>query len=80
MSAYSYKLILIYVLIGHNNAGKSNLLRAISLIFSPSAKKNLSIDDFNKTLLLEELQLQPPSVNISITLSQEDKKILWVTT
>lgn len=66
----------INVIIGHNNAGKSNLLRAISLIFSPSAKKNLSIDDFNKTLLLEELQLQPPSVNISITLSQEDKENL----
>lgn len=66
----------INVIIGHNNAGKSNLLRAMALIFSSSVKKNLSIDDFNKTISLDELKLQPPSVNISITLSQEDKEDL----
>lgn len=61
----------INVVIGHNNAGKSNLLRAMALIFNPSVKKNLTIDDFNKSISLEELKLQPPSVNVSITLSQE---------
>ncbi|MBU8567910.1 AAA family ATPase [Virgibacillus pantothenticus] len=61
----------INVIIGHNNAGKSNLLRAMALIFNPSAKKNLTIDDFNKTIALEELKLKPPSVKVSITLSQE---------
>lgn len=66
----------INVIIGHNNAGKSNLLRAMALIFNPSAKKNLSIDDFNKTIPLEELKLQPPSVNVSITLSQEEEENL----
>lgn len=66
----------INVIIGHNNAGKSNLLRAMALIFNPSTKKNLTIDDFNKTIPLEELKLHPPSVNISITLSQEDEENL----
>lgn len=64
------------VIIGHNNAGKSNLLRAMSLIFNPSIKKNLTIADFNKTISLEELKLQPPSINISITLTQEEKENL----
>ncbi|MED4040983.1 ATP-dependent nuclease [Niallia taxi] len=66
----------INVIIGHNNAGKSNLLKAMALIFNPSTKKNLTIDDFNKTIPLEELKLQPPIVNISITLTQEDKENL----
>ncbi len=66
----------INVIIGHNNAGKSNLLKAMALIFNPSSKKNLTIDDFNKTIPLEELKLQPPIVNISITLTQEDKEDL----
>lgn len=59
------------VIIGHNNAGKSNLLRAMALIFNSSVKKNLLIDDFNKQLTLDELKKQPPSINVSITLSQE---------
>ncbi|MTH54862.1 AAA family ATPase [Bacillus mangrovi] len=66
----------INVIIGHNNAGKSNLLKAMALIFNPSTKKNLTIDDFNKTIPLEELKVQPPSVNISITLTQEEKEDL----
>ncbi|MBD8027595.1 AAA family ATPase [Ureibacillus sp. Re31] len=64
------------VIIGHNNAGKSNLLRAMALIFNPSVKKNLSIDDFNKQLTLDELKNQPPSINVSITLSQEKEENL----
>jgi putative ATP-dependent endonuclease of the OLD family len=66
----------INVIIGHNNAGKSNLLRAISLIFSSSVKKNLSIDDFNKAISLEELKKQPPNVKITMTLSQENDESL----
>lgn len=66
----------INVVIGHNNAGKSNLLRAMALIFNPSVKKNLTIDDFNKSIPLEELKLQPPSVNVSITLTQEEEENL----
>ena len=36
----------------------------------------MSIDDFNKTISLEGLKAQPPSVNISITLSQEKNEEL----
>src|SRR5690625_4943612 len=64
----------INVISGHNNAGKSNLLRALALIFNLTAKKNLKIDDFNKTITLEELKSQPPSVNIATTLSQENEE------
>lgn len=64
------------VIIGHNNAGKSNLLRAMALIFSTSVRKNLSIDDFNKSISLEELKARPPSVSISITLNQEKNEEL----
>lgn len=64
------------VIIGHNNAGKSNLLRAMALIFSPSVKKNLAINDFNKQLTLDELKKQPPRIKVTITLSQEKEESL----
>src|SRR5699024_6532585 len=60
------------VIIGHNNAGKSNLLRALALIFNSNGKKHLSIDDFNKNIPIEELKEQPPSIKITATLKQDD--------
>ncbi|EOP02077.1 hypothetical protein ICS_05711 [Bacillus cereus BAG2O-3] len=62
----------INVIIGHNNAGKSNLLRALALIFNTNSKKHLSIDDFNKNIPLDELKVDPPSIKITATLQQED--------
>ncbi|MED0983010.1 AAA family ATPase [Bacillus paramycoides] len=62
----------INVIIGHNNAGKSNLLRALALIFNSNSKKNLSIDDFNKNIPMEELKEHPPSIKITTTLKQAD--------
>ena len=62
----------INVIIGHNNAGKSNLLRALALIFNSNSKKNLSIDDFNKNIPVEELKENPPTVKITATLTQDD--------
>ncbi|MGX9234052.1 ATP-dependent nuclease [Bacillus paranthracis] len=62
----------INVIIGHNNAGKSNLLRALALIFNTNSKKHLSIDDFNKNIPLDELKVYPPSIKITATLQQED--------
>ncbi len=38
----------INVIIGHNNAGKSNLINALSMFFDSNTKKSLEIDDFNK--------------------------------
>lgn len=60
------------VIIGHNNAGKSNLLRALALIFNSNSKKHLSIDDFNKNLSIKELKEQPPSIKITATLKQNE--------
>jgi putative ATP-dependent endonuclease of the OLD family len=62
----------INVIIGHNNAGKSNLLRALALIFNSNSKKHLSIDDFNKNIPVKELKGHPPSIKITATLKQDD--------
>ncbi len=35
------------VIIGHNNAGKSNLLKALSLVINTQVSKRLGIHDFN---------------------------------
>ncbi len=58
------------VIIGHNNAGKTNLIKALSLIFDGKGIKRLEIDDFNKHTSLEELKEAPPKIIISITISQ----------
>lgn len=65
------------VIIGHNNAGKSNLLRALALIFNSKSKKHLSIDDFNKKIPLEELKELPPNIKITATLTQSDTEELF---
>lgn len=58
------------VLIGHNNSGKSNLIRALSLALNPDSSKRLDIDDFNKNTTIEALRNEPPSVTISVTFSE----------
>ncbi|MCU5588812.1 AAA family ATPase [Bacillus cereus] len=60
------------VIVGHNNAGKSNLLRALALIFNSNSKKHLSIDDFNKNIPINELKEHPPSIRITATLQQDE--------
>lgn len=65
------------IIIGHNNAGKSNLLRALALIFNSNSKKHLSIDDFNKNIPIEELKELPPSITITATLTQDDTEELF---
>lgn len=44
----------INVIIGHNNSGKTNLLKALSLIFDSSfgTSKSLGVDDFYKNIEL----------------------------
>ena len=64
------------VLIGHNNSGKTNLLKALSLIFDYKASKQLSVDDFYKYIDLEELKNAPPKITITATLSQSDEEEL----
>lgn len=60
----------INAIIGHNNAGKSNLIKALSIIFDPTTKKQLEIDDFNKYIPLEKLKAEPPKITIAVTITQ----------
>jgi len=58
------------VIIGHNNAGKTNLLKALSLVIDSQNSKRLEIDDFNKNITLAELKSAPPKISISITIKK----------
>lgn len=56
------------VLIGHNNAGKTNLLKALQLVIEPHYRyRRLNINDFNRDISLENLKDHSPSVTISVT-------------
>mgnify|MGYP002715116269 FL=1 len=64
------------VLIGHNNSGKSNLLRALSLIFDDSIRKQLSVEDFNNSLTKESLKKEAPKIVISVHITQSENERL----
>ncbi|WP_186843858.1 ATP-dependent nuclease [Acetobacterium tundrae] len=66
----------INLLIGQNNAGKSNLLRALAIIFDSSSKKQLSINDIYNNISLEELKSRSPKVSITVSLSQSENENL----
>ena len=56
------------VLIGHNNAGKTNILKALQLVIEPHYRYwRLNANDFNRDISLENLKSQSPSVTISVT-------------
>jgi predicted ATP-dependent endonuclease of OLD family len=61
------------VIIGHNNAGKTNLLKALSLVLDSEGKKRLDLHDFNKLIPLTELKNAPPKISIAITITLTDK-------
>lgn len=56
----------INVIIGHNNAGKTNLLKDLSLVLDFQGLKRLSIDDFSKKIDLESIKNTPPKVSIEL--------------
>lgn len=58
------------IIIGHNNAGKTNLLKSLSLILDGTASKKLNIDDFYKYVDLNTLKQNPPKVSIQLTISE----------
>ncbi|WP_092333780.1 ATP-dependent nuclease [Desulfosporosinus hippei] len=58
------------VIIGHNNAGKSNLIKALALVLDFQGTKRLDVDDFNKYISLEDLKANPPKVSICISINQ----------
>jgi putative ATP-dependent endonuclease of OLD family len=58
------------VIIGHNNSGKTNLIKALSLVIDSESHKRLSTDDFNKNVTFQELKDNPPKISISITIKK----------
>lgn len=58
------------VIIGHNNAGKTSLLKSIALIIDHNTPKKLEIDDFSKSVNLLDLQSKPPEVTITMVINQ----------
>ena len=60
----------INVVIGHNNSGKSNLIKALGLVLNYGGSKKLDIDDFNKNTKIEKLIEEPPKVTISVTFTE----------
>lgn len=58
------------VIIGHNNSGKSNLLKALGLVLNFGSAKRLSVDDFNKDISIDELKKQSPKVTITVTFKE----------
>jgi putative ATP-dependent endonuclease of the OLD family len=58
------------VIIGHNNSGKTNLLKSLSLIFDNSTSKRLTVDDFNQSI--SDFN-NPPRIDISATMRQSEK-------
>ena len=62
------------VIIGHNNAGKTNLIKAISLVLDNERPKRLGIDDFNKDVSLDELKATPPKITISVTITKGEEE------
>lgn len=61
----------INVIIGHNNAGKTNLLKALALVLDVSGdSKRLGVDDFYKNIDFDSLKQAPPSIKISLFISE----------
>ncbi len=58
------------VIIGHNNAGKSNLLKALALAIDAKTPKRLEVDDFYKDGQLGDLKTKAPEVTIALTFTQ----------
>lgn len=58
------------VIIGHNNAGKTNLIKALSLILDNNNSKRLDVDDFNKHVELSDLKVSAPKIIISIIIKK----------
>lgn len=66
----------INVIIGHNNAGKTTVIKALDLIFGKS-NKQLSVDDFNKNVSIDCLKKKSPSVRITVRLKESDEEELF---
>lgn len=67
------------IIIGHNNSGKTNLLKALQLVFDRDLRGKLTIDDFNKDYIDFK---EPPRIRITATISEhkdlvDDKNVVY---
>ena len=60
------------VIIGHNNSGKTNLIKALQLVLDRNFKERPSLDDFCKTNLDYN---EPPSIEISVFIKEHNDKL-----
>ncbi len=59
------------IIIGHNNSGKTNLMKALQLVLDRSLKDKPSIDDFCKNV---SDYTNPPSIEISVFIKEHNDK------
>lgn len=64
----------INVIIGHNNVGKTNVIKALSLILNSNRTKRLDINDINQNFSEEEIKKEAPKVTISIYFNESEKE------
>lgn len=62
----------INVIIGPNNAGKSNLLHALDLVLNVETTKKLSLFDFCRDCSIDDLKETAPKVRIEVFFSESD--------
>src|SRR5699024_3082686 len=67
----------INVIIGHNNAGKTNLLKSLGLIFDNKYRYKPDVDDFNKNIPIETYltknsndEYTPPKIKVSVYITE----------
>ena len=64
----------INVIIGPNNAGKSNLLRALDLVLNTDTSKRLTLFDFCRNCSVEELKVAAPKVRIEVSFCESTEE------
>lgn len=62
------------IIIGSNNSGKSNILKALAQIFDSNKNNKLTIDDFCKFAELDDLKTKSPKIEIAIKISQSENE------
>ncbi|MHB1419385.1 MAG: ATP-dependent nuclease [Bacillota bacterium] len=60
------------IFIGHNNSGKTSIIKALQILFDSSYPKKLSINDFNRQISIDDLKSNPPQVVISSVLKESE--------
>lgn len=64
----------INVIIGQNNAGKTTIIKALDLLFNNLSSKKLTINDFNRDIILDEIKSNPPKIQISAKLLESSNE------